>query len=66
MVSGSKLIVYYSDQRDLNHGQKVVHQVLHETASPGGSVVRRRGDADVQRPSRHAERREAAQRQLRP
>ncbi|MFI7296137.1 RICIN domain-containing protein [Streptomyces sp. NPDC050121] len=26
MVSGSKLIVYYSDQRDPNHAQKVVHQ----------------------------------------
>jgi hypothetical protein len=27
MVDGSKLICYYSDQRDPNHGQKVVHQV---------------------------------------
>ncbi|WP_042406677.1 RICIN domain-containing protein [Streptacidiphilus carbonis] len=26
MASGSKLICYYSDQRDPNHGQKVVHQ----------------------------------------
>ncbi|KUN62043.1 ricin-type beta-trefoil lectin domain protein [Streptomyces canus] len=26
MVSGSKLIVYYSDQRDPNHAQKIVHQ----------------------------------------
>ncbi|WP_405718073.1 RICIN domain-containing protein [Streptomyces sp. NBC_01537] len=27
LVSGGKLIVYYSDQRDPAHGQKVVHQV---------------------------------------
>ncbi|MFF7277392.1 RICIN domain-containing protein [Streptomyces griseorubiginosus] len=38
MVSGSKLIVYYSDQRDPNYGQKIVHQ----TSTDGlawGSVV---------------------------
>ncbi|MFH8655191.1 RICIN domain-containing protein [Streptomyces afghaniensis] len=27
LVSGGKLIVYYSDQRDPDHGQKIVHQV---------------------------------------
>ncbi|MFE1841858.1 RICIN domain-containing protein [Streptomyces sviceus] len=27
LVSGNKLIVYYSDQRDPAHGQKIVHQV---------------------------------------
>ncbi|MFF5985443.1 RICIN domain-containing protein [Streptomyces olindensis] len=27
LVSGNKLIVYYSDQRDPDHGQKIVHQV---------------------------------------
>ncbi|MER7728103.1 ricin-type beta-trefoil lectin domain protein [Streptomyces sp. NPDC096323] len=27
LMNGSRLVVYYSDQRDLAHGQKVVHQV---------------------------------------
>jgi hypothetical protein len=38
MVSGSKLIVYYSDQRDPNHGQKIVHQVTTDGLT-WGSVV---------------------------
>ncbi|PPS69867.1 MULTISPECIES: RICIN domain-containing protein [Streptomyces] len=38
MVSGSKLIVYYSDQRDPNNGQKIVHQVSTDGVN-WGSVV---------------------------
>ncbi|MET8081312.1 RICIN domain-containing protein [Streptomyces sp. NPDC005303] len=38
MVSGSKLIAYYSDQRDPNHGQKIVHQVSTDGVT-WGSVV---------------------------
>ncbi|MDO0934905.1 RICIN domain-containing protein [Streptomyces sp. DG2A-72] len=38
MVSGSKLIVYYSDQRDPNNGQKIVHQVSTDGLT-WGSVV---------------------------
>jgi hypothetical protein len=38
MVSGSKLIAYYSDQRDPAHGQKIVHQVSTDGLS-WGSVV---------------------------
>ncbi|MFF6808040.1 LLM class flavin-dependent oxidoreductase [Streptomyces sp. NPDC012616] len=38
MVSGSKLIVYYSDQRDPNNGQKIVRQVSTDGLT-WGSVV---------------------------
>ncbi|WP_030668186.1 RICIN domain-containing protein [Streptomyces cellulosae] len=38
MVSGNKLIVYYSDQRDPNNGQKIVHQVSTDGLT-WGSVV---------------------------
>ncbi|MDX5565541.1 RICIN domain-containing protein [Streptomyces sp. ID05-04B] len=38
LVSGGKLIVYYSDQRDPAHGQKVVHQVSTD-ARTWGPVV---------------------------
>ncbi|MGW5431588.1 RICIN domain-containing protein [Streptomyces sp. NPDC004059] len=38
MVSGSKLIVYYSDQRDPDNGQKIVHQVSTDGLT-WGSVV---------------------------
>jgi hypothetical protein len=38
MVNGSRLIVYYSDQRDSAHGQKIVHQVSTNGTS-WGSVV---------------------------
>ncbi|MDX2546818.1 RICIN domain-containing protein [Streptomyces sp. WI04-05B] len=38
LVSGNKLIVYYSDQRDPAHGQKIVHQVSTD-ARTWGPVV---------------------------
>ncbi|MER6560021.1 RICIN domain-containing protein [Streptomyces sp. NPDC001027] len=38
LVSGGKLIVYYSDQRDPDHGQKIVHQVSTD-ARTWGPVV---------------------------
>ncbi|MET7702422.1 RICIN domain-containing protein [Streptomyces sp. NPDC005485] len=38
LVSGNKLIVYYSDQRDPDHGQKIVHQVSTD-ARTWGPVV---------------------------
>ena len=38
LVSGGKLIVYYSDQRDPDHGQKIVHQVSTD-ARTWGAVV---------------------------
>ncbi len=38
MMSGSKLIAYYSDQRDPNNGQKIVHQVSTDGVT-WGSVV---------------------------
>ncbi|NUR03550.1 MAG: ricin-type beta-trefoil lectin domain protein [Streptomyces sp.] len=38
LVSGGKLIVYYSDQRDPAHGQKIVHQVSTD-ARTWGPVV---------------------------
>ncbi|MFF4259749.1 RICIN domain-containing protein [Streptomyces sp. NPDC001663] len=38
MVSGNKLIAYYSDQRDPNNGQKIVHQVSTDGVN-WGSVV---------------------------
>jgi hypothetical protein len=27
LMNGDRLVVYYSDQRDTNHGKKLVHQV---------------------------------------
>jgi hypothetical protein len=38
LVSGSKLIVYYSDQRDPNYGQKLVHQVSTDGVNWGPVV----------------------------
>jgi hypothetical protein len=38
LVSGSRLIVYYSDQRDPAHGQKLVHQVSTNGVSWGPVV----------------------------
>ncbi len=38
LVSGGKLIVYYSDQRDLDHGQKIVHQVSTDLRNWGPVV----------------------------
>jgi hypothetical protein len=38
MVSGSKLIAYYSDQRDPAHGQKIVHQVTTDGVNWGPVV----------------------------
>ncbi|WP_327319607.1 RICIN domain-containing protein [Streptomyces sp. NBC_01235] len=38
LVSGGKLIVYYSDQRDPAHGQKVVHQVSTDVRTWGPVV----------------------------
>ncbi|MET7655765.1 RICIN domain-containing protein [Streptomyces sp. NPDC005486] len=38
LVSGGKLIVYYSDQRDAAHGQKVVHQVSTDLRTWGPVV----------------------------
>ncbi|MGW5608689.1 RICIN domain-containing protein [Streptomyces sp. NPDC003753] len=38
MVSGSKLIVYYSDQRDPDYGQKIVHQVTTDGITWGPVV----------------------------
>ncbi|GHC94358.1 hypothetical protein GCM10010309_79710 [Streptomyces violaceochromogenes] len=38
LVSDGKLIVYYSDQRDPDHGQKIVHQVSTD-ARTWGPVV---------------------------
>ena len=38
LVNGSRLIVYYSDQRDTSHGQKLVHQVSTDGVH-WGSVV---------------------------
>ncbi|KDN78059.1 hypothetical protein DF19_40890 [Streptomyces olindensis] len=38
LVSGSKLIVYYSDQRDPNHSQKLVHQTSTDGVNWGPVV----------------------------
>ncbi|MFG2729175.1 RICIN domain-containing protein [Streptomyces canus] len=38
LVSGNKLIAYYSDQRDPAHGQKVVHQVTTDGVNWGPVV----------------------------
>ncbi|WP_406430734.1 RICIN domain-containing protein [Streptomyces sp. NBC_00631] len=38
LVNGSHLIVYYSDQRDPNHGQKLVHQVSTDGVNWGPVV----------------------------
>ncbi|WP_327727098.1 RICIN domain-containing protein [Streptomyces sp. NBC_00487] len=38
LVSGDKLIVYYSDQRDPDHGQKLVHQVSTDIRNWGPVV----------------------------
>jgi hypothetical protein len=38
LVSGNKLIVYYSDQRDPDHGQKIVHQVSTDVRNWGPVV----------------------------
>src|SRR5205823_5962347 len=38
MVSGSRLIAYYSDQRDPNHGQKLDHQVTTDGRTWGPIV----------------------------
>ncbi|MFI1354411.1 RICIN domain-containing protein [Streptomyces sp. NPDC020898] len=38
LVSGGKLIVYYSDQRDPDHGQKIVHQVSTDIRTWGPVV----------------------------
>jgi hypothetical protein len=38
LMSGSRLIVYYSDQRDPLHGQKLVHQVSTDGVNWGGVV----------------------------
>ena len=38
LVSGDKLIVYYSDQRDPDHGQKIVHQVSTDLRNWGPVV----------------------------
>ncbi|WNM35749.1 RICIN domain-containing protein [Streptomyces sp. Li-HN-5-11] len=38
MVSGNKLIAYYSDQRDPAHGQKLVHQVTTDGLTWGPVV----------------------------
>ncbi|MFE9450136.1 RICIN domain-containing protein [Streptomyces sp. NPDC006739] len=38
LVSGNKLIVYYSDQRDPAHGQKLVHQVTTDGVGWGPVV----------------------------
>ncbi|GAB2889371.1 hypothetical protein GCM10027074_67130 [Streptomyces deserti] len=38
LVSGDKLIVYYSDQRDTDHGQKIVHQVSTDVRNWGPVV----------------------------
>ncbi|WP_037672611.1 RICIN domain-containing protein [Streptomyces griseus] len=38
LVSDGKLIVYYSDQRDPDHGQKIVHQVSTDARTWGPAV----------------------------
>lgn len=38
LMNGSRLVVYYSDQRDTGHGQKLVHQVSTDGVN-WGSVV---------------------------
>ena len=38
LVANNKLIVYYSDQRDPNYGQKIVHQTSTDGVN-WGSVV---------------------------
>ncbi|MFI0090840.1 RICIN domain-containing protein [Streptomyces bobili] len=38
LVSGDRLIVYYSDQRDPDHGQKLVHQVSTDIRNWGPVV----------------------------
>ena len=50
MVANNKLIAYYSDQRDTNYGQKIVHQtstdgvnwgtVVNDVTSPSTATVR--------------------------
>jgi hypothetical protein len=38
LASGNKLIVYYSDQRDTDHGQEIVHQVSTDLRNWGPVV----------------------------
>jgi hypothetical protein len=38
LISGDRLIVYYSDQRDTDHGQKIVHQVSTDVRNWGPVV----------------------------
>ncbi len=38
LISGDKLVVYYSDQRDTDHGQKIVHQVSTDLRTWGPVV----------------------------
>ncbi|WP_086809161.1 RICIN domain-containing protein [Streptomyces reticuliscabiei] len=38
LVSGNKLIAYYSDQRDTDHGQEIVHQVTTDLRNWGPIV----------------------------
>ncbi|MDX3454818.1 RICIN domain-containing protein [Streptomyces sp. ME02-8801-2C] len=38
LVSGNKLIAYYSDQRDTSHGQEIVHQVTTDLRNWGPIV----------------------------
>ncbi|GAB3008989.1 hypothetical protein GCM10023080_088850 [Streptomyces pseudoechinosporeus] len=38
LISGDRLIVYYSDQRDTDHGQKIVHQVSTDIRNWGPVV----------------------------
>lgn len=39
MVYNNQLVVYYSDQRDPNYGQKLVHQVSTDGGKTWGAVV---------------------------
>lgn len=39
MVYNNQLVVYYSDQRDPNYGQKLVHQVSSDGGKTWGPVV---------------------------
>ncbi|MGW1030034.1 RICIN domain-containing protein [Streptomyces sp. NPDC002577] len=38
LINGNRLIVYYSDQRDTAHGQKIVHQVSTDVRTWGAVV----------------------------
>ncbi|MGW1563904.1 RICIN domain-containing protein [Streptomyces sp. NPDC002144] len=38
LMNGNRLVVYYSDQRDTNHGQKLVHQVSTDGVNWGPVV----------------------------